>query len=122
MFIVAMLIGCNKQETPPPLGARPSYGAKVSYAEGVKIAYPDFTIEFVGEKQPRSYEKYPRHEFRIMIGGEVHEVSWGRDRGDVGRVKFKFGDDTYLMELVGSQEYGSLGENVMVIWKNPPAA
>jgi hypothetical protein len=37
-------------------------------------------------------------------------------------VKFKVGGDTYLMELVGSQEYGYLGVNTMVIWKNPPAA
>ena len=120
--ISAMLSGCNQLAAPPPLLAQPSYGAPVKYAAGRKLEFPDFTIEFVGEKQPRSYEKYTRHEFRLMIGGEVHEVSWGRDRGDVGRVMFKINDDTYLMELVGSQEYGYLGENVMVIWKNPPAA
>ena len=122
LFIVAVLIGCNKQATPPPVAAQPSYGAKVSYAEGAKIEYPDFTIEFVGEKPPRSYEKFPRHEFRVMNGGEVREVSWGRDEGDIGWVKFQVGGDRYLMELVGSQQYGYLGEKVMVIWKNPPAA
>ena len=122
LIVLAVLAGCQKQATSPPLETQPSYGAKVRYAESRKIEYPDFTIEFVGEKPPRSYERYPRHEFRVMSGGEVQAVSWGRDRGDIGRVKFKVGGDSYLMELVGSQEYGFLGENVMVIWKHPPAA
>jgi hypothetical protein len=95
---------------------------KIKYAEGQPIKFPDFTIEFVGEKPPRSYEEYPRHEFRITREGEVQDVSWGRDRGDIGRVKFRVGGDNYLMELIGSQEYGFIGVNVLVIWKNPEAA
>jgi hypothetical protein len=96
----------------------PSYGVKIKYAVRQPIKFPDFTIEFVEQKPPRFYERYPRQEFRITGAGKVQEVSWGRDRGDVGRVKFKVGDDNYIMELIGSQKYGALGENVMVIWKN----
>ena len=122
IIIFAVPAGCHKPAAPSSATAQPSYGAPVRYAEGQKIEFPDFTVEFVGERPPRSYEKYPRHQFRIVRGGEVQEVSWGRDRGDIGRVKFKVGGDTYLMELVGSQQFGHLGKNIMVIWKNPPAA
>ena len=122
LIYLATLSGCHKQILNPSLDTRPSYGVKIKYAEGQPIAFPDFTIEFVGEKPPRSYENYPRHEFRIMRKGEVQNVSWGRDQGDIGRVKFKVGDNNYLMELIGSQQYGLLGENVLVIWKNPEAA
>jgi hypothetical protein len=120
IVVLAVLTSCHKQVTPPPPAAQPSYGAKIRYAGGQKIEYPDFTIEFIGEKPPRHYEKYPRREFRITGGGEVQEVSWGRDYGDIGRVKFKVGGDRYMMELVGSIEHGFLGEDVMVVWKNPP--
>ena len=122
LICLATLAGCREQIPTPSPDTQPSYGIKIDYAEGRQIKFPDFTIEFVGEKAPRSYEKYPRHEFRVTRGDEVQEVSWGRDRGDIGRVRFKVGDDNYLMELIGSQEYGFIGKNVMVIWKNPAAA
>jgi hypothetical protein len=122
LIYLATLAGCHEQVLNPSLDTQPSYGVKVKYAKGQPIEFPDFTIEFVGEKPPRSYENYPRHEFKITRKAEVQDVSWGRDQGDIGRVKFKVGDNNYLMELVGSQEYGFMGENVLVIWKNPEAA
>ena len=113
-----MLASCNQRAPNLARHTPPSYGVKIKYAERQPIKFPDFTIEFVGQKPPRFYEKYPRNEFRITGNGQVQEVSWGRDRGDVGRVKFKVGDDNYLMELIGSLKFGVLGEYVMVIWKN----
>ena len=122
LICLAALAGCHEQIPDPARNTQASYGVKIKYTQGQPIEFPDFTIEFVGQKPPRSYEKYPRHEFRVMRQGEVQEVSWGRDRGDIGRVKFKVGDNNYLMELIGSQEYGFMGENVLAIWKNPGAA
>jgi len=118
IFILVTLSGCQRQ-TMVPSGSHPDYGAKVTYAQGHKLEYPNFSVEFVGEKPPRSYDKYPREEFRISGGGEVQEISWGRDQGDIGRVKFSVAGENYLMELVGSQQYGVLDQGVMVIWKNP---
>lgn len=121
LICLSTLASCNERIPNLARNSQPSYGMKIKYAERQPIKFPDFTIEFVGQKPPRFYERYPRNEFRITRGGEVQEVSWGRDRGDVGRVKFKVGDDNYLMELIGSQKFGVLGENVLVIWKNSDA-
>ena len=116
-FVV--LMSCRGRNVQSNSSTKVSYGTKVKYAEGQKIEFPDFAIEFLGEKTARNHEKYSRDEFRITKGNEVKEVSWGRDEGDIGRVKFKLGDDNYLMELIGSQTYGFMGKNVLVVWKNP---
>lgn len=122
LICLGTLASCHEQIPNSSLDTQAGYGVKIKYTEGQPIKFPDFTIEFVGEKPPRSYEKYPRHQFRITREGEIQDVFWGRDRGDIGRVKFKVGDNNYLMELIGSQEYGFMGENVLVIWKNLGAA
>lgn len=117
--VLGVLTSCQSLNRESDSTARATYGAKVKYDRGQIIEFPDFTIEFLGEKPARSYEKYSRHEFRITKGPETKDVSWGRDEGDIGRVKFLLGGDNFLMELIGSQKYGVLGEKVLVIWKNP---
>lgn len=81
LFCLAPLVSCNERIPNLDRNIQPSYGVKIKYAERKPLRFPDFTIEFIGQKPPRFYERYPRQEFRITGAVEVQEVSWGRDRG-----------------------------------------
>ena len=64
-----------------------SYGTRVRYEAGKKIEFPDFTIEFVGERR-QSSTNYPRgflyYDFKVSQGKTDKTVSWTAGTGDIG--------------------------------------
>ncbi len=63
------------------------YGEKLKFAKNVKIAFPDFTLEYTGQRRETS-EKYPRgflfYDFKATFEGGSVPFSWSSGTGDIG--------------------------------------
>jgi hypothetical protein len=101
-----------------------SYGTRVKYRTGEKIEFPDFTVEYIGERR-KDTPAYPRgflyYDFKVRTANVEKVVSWSSGTGDIGPVEFEIGDKRFLLELRRSDELGKLNENELVIWKSGDA-
>jgi hypothetical protein len=97
-----------------------SYGTRVKYRLGQKIEFPDFTLEYVGERR-KSVPVYPRgflyYDFKVSKGKVEKVVSWTTGTGDIGPMDFEIGGKHYQLELRHSDKLGKLKENELVIWQ-----
>jgi hypothetical protein len=101
-----------------------SYGARVKYRTGEKIEFPDFTIEYVGERR-KSLPVYPRgflyYDFKVSKANTEKMVSWTTGTGVIDPLDFDIGGKHYQLELRHSDKLGKLKDNELVIWQaNPP--
>jgi hypothetical protein len=98
-----------------------SYGTRVKYRVGQKIEFPDFTIEYVGERR-KDTPAYPRgflyYDFKVRTANVEKVVSWSSGTGDIGPVEFEIGGKRFLLELRRSDKLGKLNEKEVVIWKS----
>ena len=101
-----------------------SYGTRVKYRVGQKIEFPDFVIEYVGERR-QSVSAYPRgflyYDFKVRNANVEKVVSWSSGTGDIGPVAFEIGGKRFLLELRASDKLGKLEENELVISKSGDA-
>ena len=97
-----------------------AYGTRVKYRFGEKIEFPDFTIEYVGERK-KSVPVYPRgfffRDFKLTKGKAGKIVSWTAGTGDIGPADFEIGGKHYQLELRHSDRLGKLKENELVVWR-----
>ncbi len=100
-----------------------SYGSRVKYEVGKKIKFPDFTIEYVGERR-KSGPVYPRpflyYDFKISQGTNEKMVPWTASTGDIGPMDFEVGGKHYQIELRHSDKLGKLKDDELVIWQSSP--
>ena len=96
-----------------------SYGTRVKYRSGQKIEFPDFTIQYVGERR-KSIPVYPRgflyYDFKVTKGKTEKIVSWTTGTGLIGPMDFEIDGKRYRLELRHSDKLGKLKENELVIW------
>ena len=102
-----------------------SYGARAKYRVGQKIEFPDFTVEYVGERR-KTVPVYPRgflyYDFKVSKGKSEKLVSWTTGTGVIDPTDFEFDGKSYQLELCHSDKLGRLNENELVIRKaNPPS-
>ena len=102
-----------------------SYRTRVQYRPGQKIEFPNFTIEYVGERR-QSTPGYPRgflyYDFKVSKGTAEKMVSWTTGTGVIDPTDFEIDGKRYLLELRHSDKLGKLKENELVIWQaNPPS-
>ena len=102
-----------------------SYRTRVEYRPGQKIEFPNFTIEYVGERR-QSTPGYPRgflyYDFKVSKGKAEKMVSWTTGTGVIDPTDFEIDGKRYLLELRHSDKLGKLKENELVIWQaNPPS-
>jgi hypothetical protein len=97
-----------------------SYGSRVKYGPGQKIEFPDFTIQYVGERRKET-PAYPKgflyYDFKVRTPSIEKIVSWSSGTGDIGPVEFEIGGKRFLLELRRSDKLGKLNENELVISK-----
>ena len=97
-----------------------SYGTRVKYMTGKRIDFPDFTIEYVGERR-KTLPVYPRgflyYDFKLRNGSTEKMVSWTSGTGLIGPMQFEIGGKHYQLELRHSDKLGKLGDNELVIWR-----
>jgi hypothetical protein len=96
------------------------YGEKMKFAKHVKIEFPDFILEYVGQRRESS-EKYPRgflfYDFKATFEGGSVPVSSSSGTGDIGPVEFAINQKRFSLELKRSDKLGPLKEDELVVWK-----
>jgi hypothetical protein len=102
-----------------------SYGTRVKYRPGEKIEFPDFTVEYVGERR-KAVSVYPRgflyYDFKVSKGKSEKVVSWTTGTGIIDPTDFQFDGKSFQLELRRSEKLGKLKDNEFVIWRaNPPS-
>lgn len=107
-------IACQAQ----PANVTPTYGARVIYVQGQPLAFPDFTLEFVGQRQETSPE-FPRgfifYDFTVTHDNQTQTVSWSSGAGDIGPAYFEVDGKPFWLELAYSDEHGWLEDDELVI-------
>ena len=97
-----------------------SYGTRVKYRAGQKIEFPDFTVEYLGERR-KTLPVYPRgflyYDFKITRGKIERVVSWTTGTGIIDPTDFEFDGKPYHLELRRSEKLGKLKDNELVIWQ-----
>jgi len=94
------------------------YGARVAYAQGQPLVFPDFTLEFNGMRQvtpPKAPRSFLYYDFTVSSGDGQQTVSWSSGTGEISPHEFKVGDKTFLLELVYSERFGWLDEHELVV-------
>jgi hypothetical protein len=120
IFLLSGLLACAAANDSYAASEKASYGTRVKYQARQKIEFPDFTIEFVGERR-QSSPTYPRgflyYDFKVSNGKIEKTVSWSAGTGDIGPLEFEAGDKHYQLELRRSDKLGKLNDNELVIWR-----
>lgn len=97
-----------------------AYGTRVKYKAGQKIDFPDFTVEYLGERR-KTLPVYPRgflyYDFKITRGKADKVVSWTTGTGIIDPTDFEFDGKRYHLELRRSEKLGELKDNELVIWQ-----
>jgi hypothetical protein len=97
-----------------------SYGTRVKYRAGQKIEFPDFTVEYVGERR-QSIPVYPRgflyYDFKVSRGKSEKVISWTTGTGIIDPTDFELDGKRYYLELRRSEKLGKLNDNELVIWQ-----
>ena len=88
-----------------------SYGTRVKYRPSEKIEFPDFTIEYVGERR-KTAPVYPRgflyYDFKVSKGKTEKKVSWTTGTASSIPRTFEFEGKSYHLELRRSEKLGKL--------------
>ena len=97
-----------------------SYGTRVKYRAREKIDFPDFTVEYLGERR-KTLPVYPRgflyYDFKITRGKTEKVVFWTTGTGIIDPTDFEFDGKRYHLELRRSEKLGKLNDNELVIWQ-----
>jgi hypothetical protein len=97
-----------------------SYGTRVKYRASQKIDFPDFTVQYLGERR-KTLPVYPRgflyYDFKITMGKTEKVVSWTTGTGIIDPTDFEFDGKRYHLELRRSEKLGKLNDNELVIWQ-----
>jgi hypothetical protein len=100
-----------------------SYGTRVKYQAGQEIEFPDFTVEYIGERR-KTVPVYPRpfiyYDFKVRKGKAEKMVSWTSGSGLIGPMDFEIRGKHYQLELRHSDKLGKLQDTELVIWQAKP--
>lgn len=101
-------------------GGPASYGAKVKYAKGAVLKFPDFDLIYIGTRHVAS-AKFPRgfdyEDFTVSKGSVSKRISWSSGTGLIDWTDFEVGGVNYALELRGSRKFGWLKDDELVITK-----
>jgi hypothetical protein len=101
------------------LNKRLRNGTRVKYKAGQKIEFPDFTVQYLGERR-KTLPVYPRgflYDFKITRGKAEKVVSWTTGTGIIDPTDFEFDGKRYHLELRRSEKLRKLKDNELVIWQ-----
>lgn len=97
------------------------YGAKVRFAKGMALVFPDCELTFTGTRKVSS-SVYPRgflhYDFKAASGAKTADVSWSSGTGDIGPQFFEVNGKKFVLELSHSDAFkGWLKEDELVLWR-----
>jgi hypothetical protein len=97
-----------------------AYGAKVTYAKGTTIHFPDFDLTYLGTRKEPS-KVYPRgftyEDFRVSKGSRSTTVSWTSGTGLIAPRAFEFGGQKYQLMLAFGGPGVKLKNNELIVAK-----
>ena len=95
-----------------------AYGTRVSFQKARPLRFPDFVLEYVGDRRVTS-KQYPRgfryRDFAVSAGSERNVVTWSAGTGDIGPARFTIAGRNFDLELVSSDSLGALKPNELVV-------
>lgn len=103
-------------------GGKSEYNTIVSFSKSQKIQFPDFTLEFTGERNEK--KEFPNgnsfnfrfYDFKISSPSDTKAVSWSGGTGDIAPSQFEFGGRKFELEMSYSEKLSKkLGDNELVI-------
>jgi hypothetical protein len=101
-----------------------NYDTVVEFSKGVQLKFPDFTLEYSGERTEKkeipngNSLTFTFHEFKISNGSENKTISWSSGTGDIAPARFDIGGKSYELELRMSEKLNKkLDEDELVIVK-----
>ncbi len=97
------------------------YGAKVRFAKGATISFPDFDLTYTGRRHEAT-KVYPHgfdyEDFKISRGAKSVTASWSSGTGLIGPRSFEFAGQQFTLELKHANRFkGWLKEDELVIEK-----
>jgi hypothetical protein len=99
-------------------GGPAGYGAKMKFAKGKTLNFPDFDLTYTGRRHVAT-PKYPRgfdfDDFTVSHGGVSKTVSWSSGTGDISWTDFEVGGKKFALELRDSRKLGRLKEDELVV-------
>ncbi len=112
LVAAAMLASCQAA------GSKGGYGAKVRFAKSAAVAFPDFTVIYLGETSrpsPAPGVRMTFRQFEIDDGKAKQKVSWSSGMGDIGPAFFTAAGKRWQIELRSSDKLGKLRDDEMVV-------
>lgn len=101
-------------------GGPAAYGAKVKFAKGRTLNFPDFDLTYVGTRHvatPKYARGFDYNDFTVSRGGISKTVSWTSGTGVIDWTDFEIGGTNFALELRGSRKFGWLKDDELVITK-----
>lgn len=93
------------------------YGEKVTYTKNQVILFPDFSLQYLGNREQHANNLLAHHEFEIRKGKKKKGISWLKNPlADIGPQVFEFIGKKYVLELEKSEKVGFLKNNELVVW------
>ena len=105
-------------------GGKGEYDAVVSFSKGEKIQFPDFLLEYLGERTEK--KEFPNgnsftftfYDFKLTSGTETKTINWSSGTGLIDPAPFEFGGKNFELELRNSEKLSKkLSEDELVIVK-----
>ena len=101
-----------------------SYDTVVKFSKGEQLKFPDFTLEYTGERSET--KQFPNgnsitmkfHEFNVTSSASKKQISWSPGMGDIAPMGFEIDGKNFELEMSYSEKLKTkLSENELVIVK-----
>lgn len=118
IFISLFTLNCSNQT------GMNDYDTVVKFSKGEQIKFPDFTLEYTGERTET--KQFPNgnsitmkfHEFNVTSASSKKQISWSSGMGDIAPLGFEIDGKNFELEMSFSEKLKTkLSENELVIVK-----
>lgn len=118
IFISLFTLNCSNQT------GMNDYDTVVKFSKGEQIKFPDFTLEYTGERSET--KQFPNgnsitmkfHEFNVTSASSKKQISWSSGMGDIAPLGFEIDGKNFELEMSFSEKLKTkLSENELVIVK-----
>lgn len=118
VFVIMFSLNCSSQS------GMNDYDKVVKFSKGEQLKFPDFTIEYTGERTET--KQFPNgnsltmkfHEFNVTSASSQKKISWSSGTGEIAPVRFEIDGKNFELEMSNSEKLKTkLSENELVIVK-----
>ena len=116
LFVASGQLSCGQDAG----AAEAAFGRAIKFQVEKPIRFPDFTIEYIGERR-QSSQVYPRgflyYDFKLRSSKSEKAVSWTSGTGLIDATDFEIDGTSYQLEMRRSEKLGKLADDEFVLWK-----